>query len=193
MFSNFTRLLLLCLAINVFNSFHLKAQDQRPNIIFILTDDQRWDAIGASGNDLVHTPEMDKLADEGSYFRNALVTTPICAASRATIFTGLYERSHAYTFQTGPIKSEYMETAYPKLLKEAGYKVGFFGKFGVNYKDMEGLFDTFESYDRNGRYSDRRGYFFKTIGADTVHLTRYTGQQALDFIDDANPDQPFCL
>jgi arylsulfatase A-like enzyme len=189
----FTRLLLICLVINVSNSFHLKAQDQRPNIIFILTDDQRWDAIGASGNDLVHTPEMDKLAAEGSYFKNALVTTPICAASRATIFTGLYERSHAYTFQTGPIKSEYMEIAYPKLLKEAGYKVGFFGKFGVNYRDSETMFDTFESYDRNGRYSDRRGYFFKTIGADTVHLTRYTGQRALDFIDDATPDQPFCL
>lgn len=188
-----TRLVLLLLAINVFNSFHSEAQNQRPNIIFILTDDQRWDAIGASGNDLVHTPEMDKLADEGSYFKNALVTTPICAASRATIFTGLYERSHAYTFQTGPIKSEYMETAYPKLLKEAGYKVGFFGKFGVNYRDSEDMFDVFESYDRNGRYSDRRGYFYKTIGADTVHLTRYTGQQALNFIDDATPDQPFCL
>lgn len=188
-----TRLVLLLLAINVFNSFESKAQDQKPNIIFILTDDQRWDALGYSGNDLIHTPEMDKLAEEGTYFQNALVTTPICAASRATIFTGLYERSHAYTFQTGPIKSAYMETAYPKLLKEAGYKVGFFGKFGVNYKDLDGLFDSFESYDRNGRFSDRRGYYFKTIGADTVHLTRYTGQQALDFIDEADADQPFCL
>ena len=188
-----TRLVLLLLAINVFNSFDSKAQDQKPNIIFILTDDQRWDALGYSGNDLIHTPEMDKLAEEGTYFQNALVTTPICAASRATIFTGLYERSHAYTFQTGPIKSAYMETAYPKLLKEAGYKVGFFGKFGVNYKDLDGLFDSFESYDRNGRFSDRRGYYFKTIGADTVHLTRYTGQQALDFIDEADADQPFCL
>lgn len=188
-----TRLVLLLLAINVFNSFESKAQDQKPNIIFILTDDQRWDALGYSGNDLIHTPEMDKLAEEGTYFQNALVTTPICAASRATIFTGLYERSHAYTFQTGPIKSAYMETAYPKLLKEAGYKVGFFGKFGVNYKDLDGLFDSFESYDRNGRFSDRRGYYYKTIGADTVHLTRYTGQQALDFIDEADADQPFCL
>lgn len=188
-----TKLVLFLLAINVFNSFQSKAQNQRPNIIFILTDDQRWDALGYAGNDLIHTPEMDKLAEEGSYFQNALVTTPICAASRATIFTGLYERSHAYTFQTGPIKSGYMETAYPKLLKEAGYKVGFFGKFGVNYKDLGGLFDSFESYDRNGKFSDRRGYYYKTIGADTVHLTRYTGQQALDFIDEANIDQPFCL
>ena len=167
--------------------------DKKPNIIFILTDDQRWDALGHAGNELIHTPEMDRLAEEGAYFKNALVTTPICAASRATIFTGLYERTHAYTFQTGPIKAEYMETAYPKLLKEAGYRVGFYGKYGVNHKDLAGQFDEYESYDRNGQFKDRRGYFYKTIGSDTVHLTRYTGQQALDFIDQANPDEPFCL
>ncbi|MBD3628567.1 sulfatase-like hydrolase/transferase [Cyclobacterium sp.] len=167
--------------------------DKKPNIIFILTDDQRWDALGHAGNELIHTPEMDRLAEEGAYFKNALVTTPICAASRATIFTGLYERTHAYTFQTGPIKAEYMETSYPKLLKEAGYRLGFYGKYGVNYKDLAGQFDEYESYDRNGQFKDRRGYFYKTIGSDTVHLTRYTGQQALDFIENANADEPFCL
>ncbi|WP_439482798.1 sulfatase-like hydrolase/transferase [Cyclobacterium plantarum] len=167
--------------------------DKKPNIIFILTDDQRWDALGHAGNELIHTPEMDRLAEEGAYFKNALVTTPICAASRATIFTGLYERTHAYTFQTGPIKAEYMETAYPKLLKEAGYRLGFYGKYGVNHKDLSGQFDEYESYDRNGQFKDRRGYFYKTIGSDTVHLTRYTGQQALDFIEKASPDEPFCL
>ncbi|NHE57822.1 sulfatase-like hydrolase/transferase [Cyclobacterium plantarum] len=167
--------------------------DKKPNIIFILTDDQRWDALGHAGNELIHTPEMDRLAEEGAYFKNALVTTPICAASRATIFTGLYERTHAYTFQTGPIKAEYMETAYPKLLKEAGYRLGFYGKYGVNHKDLAGQFDEYESYDRNGQFKDRRGYFYKTIGSDTVHLTRYTGQQALDFIEKASPDEPFCL
>lgn len=165
----------------------------KPNIIFILTDDQRWDALGHAGNDLIHTPEMDRLAREGAYFKNAMVTTPICAASRATIFTGLYERTHAYTFQTGPIKREYMDTAYPKMLKEAGYRVGFYGKFGVNHKDLAEQFDEYESYDRNGQFTDRRGYFYKTIGSDTVHLTRYTGQQALDFIEQANPGEPFCL
>ena len=91
---------------------------QRPNIIFILTDDQRWDALGYAGNELVTTPEMDKLAREGVYFKNGLVTTPICAASRASIFSGLYERTHAYNFQTGAMKEEYMELAYPRLLKE---------------------------------------------------------------------------
>ncbi len=165
----------------------------KPNIIFILTDDQRWDALGYSGNSIIQTPEMDELAQLGSYFKNAIVTTPICSASRASIFTGVHERSHRYTFQTGSIRSEYMEKSYPKLLKEAGYYTGFFGKFGVNFPGMNQLFDEIESYDRNGRYPDRRGYYYKKIGKDTVHLTRYTGQKALDFIGDAPSGKPFCL
>ena len=77
------------------------ASPQSPNIIFILTDDQRFDALGYAGNTLIQTPEMDKLAASGTYFKNATVTTPICAASRATILSGLYERTHRFNFQTG--------------------------------------------------------------------------------------------
>ena len=72
----------------------------KPNIIFILTDDHRTSAMGYAGNPIVQTPEMDKLAREGTYFRNAFASTPISAASRACIISGLYERTHKYTFQT---------------------------------------------------------------------------------------------
>lgn len=170
-----------------------KTAGDKPNIIFILTDDQRWSALGYAGNTFATTPEMDKLAQSGVYFSNAIVTTPICSASRSSIFTGLHERTHKYTFQTGDIRSEYMENAYPKLLKEAGYYTGFFGKFGVNSQGREKMFDVVDIYDRNNRYKDYRGYFYKTIDGDTVHLTRYTGQQALDFIDKAPGDKPFLL
>ncbi|WKN41179.1 family 78 glycoside hydrolase catalytic domain [Tunicatimonas pelagia] len=164
-----------------------------PNIIFILTDDQRWDALGYAGNELIHTPEMDKLAKQGTYFSHAMVTTPICAGSRASILSGLYERTHRYNFQSGPMQEHYMQQAYPRLLKEAGYRTGFYGKFGVNYPDLNALFDEYESYDRNNKFKDRRGYYYKALGEDTVHLTRYTGQQALDFIDRADSRTPFCL
>ncbi|MEZ5044763.1 MAG: family 78 glycoside hydrolase catalytic domain [Saprospiraceae bacterium] len=170
-----------------------KGANTQPNIIFILTDDQRWDALGYAGNALIHTPEMDKLAQSGVYFKNAMVTTPICAASRATIFTGLYERTHGFNFQTGEVRQEYMDQAYPKLLKEAGYYTGFYGKYGVIYNDLSALFNEYESYDRNNQYPDRRGYYYKTLGKDTVHLTRYTGQKALDFIEKMDPSRPFCL
>ncbi|GAB3217598.1 sulfatase [Algoriphagus aestuariicola] len=169
------------------------AQSHQPNIIFILTDDQRWDALGFAGNEIIQTPEMDKLAEQGTYFENAFVTTPICAASRASILTGLYERTHGYTFGQGDIKEPFMAQSYPVELKRAGYHTGFFGKFGVNYPGFSGLFDEGEDYDRNGKFKDRRGYFFKTIGEDTVHLTRYTGQQAQDFIQKAPKDKPFML
>jgi arylsulfatase A-like enzyme len=189
---NFTYCILLILSFLAVNS---QAQNKvsKPNIIFILTDDQRFDALGYAGNKYAHTPEMDKLARQGSYFKKALVTTPICAASRASILSGMQERSHRYTFQTGNIKQEYMENAYPKVLKNAGYYTGFYGKYGVKYDQNEQLFNEYEDYDRNGKYTDRRGYFFKTLGKDTVHLTRYTGQKGIDFIEKAPTDKPFCL
>lgn len=170
-----------------------RADAQKPNIIFILTDDHRREALGYAGNNIVQTPEMDKLAASGIYFKNAFVTTPICAASRASLLTGLYERTHRYTFQAGPIREEQMRFSYPKVLKENGYYTAFFGKYGVKYDDMDTLFNEHDDYDRDTKFKDRRGYFYKTLKGDTVHLTRYTGQQAVDFIDKAPKNQPFCL
>ncbi len=184
------QLLLLLLITGIQSSAQ---SEDRPNVIFILTDDQRFDALGYTGNELAHTPEMDALAKEGTFFWNAMVTTPICAASRASLLTGLYERTHRFNFQTGNIREEYMAKAYPKLLRDAGYMTGFFGKYGIRYDGQDKLFDTYELYDRNNAYKDHRGYYYKTIDNDTVHLTRYTGQQGLDFIDQSDPSQPFCL
>lgn len=171
-----------------------KKDNEKPNIIFILTDDQRFDAIGYAGNEFVETPEMDDLAKSGTYFHTAIVTTPICAASRASLFTGLHERAHNFNFQTGNVREEYMLNSYPTVLKNNGYYTGFFGKYGVRYNELDKQFDEYESYDRNNRYKDRRGYYYKTLDNDTVHLTRYTGQKALDFIDkNATNEKPFCL
>ncbi len=167
--------------------------DGLPNIIFILTDDQRWDALGYAGNNEILTPEMDKLAREGNYFRNAFVTTPICIAARASFFTGLYERTHGHTFQQGEIDHAFMDHSYPALMMESPYYTGFFGKFGISYSLRDNLFDEAEVFDRNNSYRDRRGFFYKTIDGDTVHLTRYTGHQAIEFIKNAPEDKPFCL
>lgn len=168
------------------------AQSKKPNIIFILTDDQRWDALGIAGNTIIQTPEMDALANSGAYFKNAFSTTPICAASRASILTGLYERTHGYTFQKPTLKKPYADIMYPKILKENGYHVGFFGKLGVTIDNPHQYFDESDFYDR-GTSADRRGYFYKKLGKDTVHLTRFSGQQAQEFINKAPSDKPFCL
>ncbi|WP_298495833.1 sulfatase [uncultured Algibacter sp.] len=175
------------------NNKSSEIKEEKPNIIFILTDDQRWDALGYAGNDLAHTPEMDKLAKNGVFFENTIATTPICAASRASIFSGLQERTHNYSFTTGVMKDEYMENAYPRLLKKAGYYTGLYGKFGVKYKKLDSLYDVHENYDLRYDRKDITSYYYKTLGKDTVHLTRYTGEKALQFLDKAPTDKPFCL
>ena len=79
-------LIIFCIAVlALFQSCNREGASERkpPNIIFILTDDQRWDALGYAGNPIIQTPHMDELARSGLYFQNAFVTTPICAASRA--------------------------------------------------------------------------------------------------------------
>src|SRR5260370_7987601 len=73
---------------------------KRPNILFLLTDDQRWDALGCAGNAIIQTPNMDALARDGVRFPNMFVTTAICAASRASILTGLHNRTHRFTLHT---------------------------------------------------------------------------------------------
>jgi arylsulfatase A-like enzyme len=161
--------------------------EEKPNIVFLLTDDQRWDALGYAGNDIIHTPGMDKLAAEGVYFPNAFVTTPICAASRASILSGMYERTHGMTFNTPPLSKKYVDISYPQLLKEAGYYNGFIGKFGMWLENKldTGLFDVYDPYGT--------GFYWRQRGKGHVHLTDLTGEKAVDFIKDAPGDRPFCL
>ena len=122
------------------------------------------------------------------------MTTPICGASRATIITGLYERKHNFTLGGTTLNPVYLKKNYPLELSKNGYYTGFFGKFGIkNNGDLSNIFSEFEVYDRNNKFKDHRGYYYKSIGKDTVHLTQYTGHKALAFIDNAPSDRPFCL
>ncbi len=170
----------------------LKSQPatKRPNIIFILTDDQRWDAMGFAGNPIIRTPNMDKLAREGIYFTHAFVTTPICAASRASIATGLYETTHQFTFDTPPLKKEFIRNSYYNILKENGYYTGFLGKFGMQFEDGEEkqIFDIYDAYMPD--------FYYRLTGKGWGHhtyLTYLTGQKAVDFLKNAPKEKPFCL
>ncbi len=156
-------------------------QQQPPNIVFILADDQRNDALGCAGHPLIKTPVIDKLAEHGLRFTNAFVTTPICAASRATILTGLVERSHGYTFGKDNLSSAVMSNTYAAALKKAGYQTGFFGKFGIkmNYNPGD-LFDIYTFRDRP--YLTPEG-----------HIDQLNTKEAIQFIEDRNTSRPFCL
>jgi arylsulfatase A-like enzyme len=164
------------------------ADAPRPNVLFILTDDQRWDMMGCAGNPIIRTPNMDALAKDGVRFRNMFVTTAICAASRASIFTGLYERTHRYTFNTKPITDEHVAISYPALLRQAGYRTGFVGKFGVGVEKgaTARMFDSFVPLTRNP-------YWKKQPGGTEKHLTDIEGEKAVAFLDTVKPGEPFCL
>jgi len=160
----------------------------RPNVVFILSDDQRYDTMGAAGNKIIRTPAMDSLARDGVRFTNAFVTTPICAASRATLFTGLYERTHRYTFGTPPIKDAHLDRSYPVQLKQAGYRTGFIGKFGVGVAPggQKRMFDYFQPLDRTP-------YFKKQPDGTERFVEDLAGDKAVEFLDTCKPAQPFCL
>ena len=121
-----------------------EADDTRPNLLVLVTDDHPFDALGAAGHPVLRTPHMDALAARGVFFTHAFVTTPICAASRASLFTGRYERSHGYTFTRPPLGEDLVRQSYPSLLRAAGYRVGLVGKLGVNItpEGRAAMFDT---------------------------------------------------
>lgn len=161
----------------------------RPNVIFFLSDDQRADFLSCAGHPIVKTPHIDKLAAAGVRFENAFVTTSICAASRATLLTGLYERSHKYTFGMPPISAEQIAASYPAVLKQAGYRTGFVGKFGVSVppqSEQKVMFDSFVPLNRNP-------YFKPQPDGTKRHLTNITGDKAIEFVESCSSEQPFCL
>ena len=116
---------------------------KRNPILFLSSPTISGDALGFAGNPIIKTPNMDKLAGSGLYFKNAFVTTAICTDSRASLFTGLYERTHNYTFGQPPLNNQNMFESYPYLLRKAEYKTGFVGKFGVKVNEgiRDSLFD----------------------------------------------------
>jgi arylsulfatase A-like enzyme len=160
-----------------------------PNIIFFLSDDHRADFLGCAGHPILKTPTIDQLASQGVRFKNAFVTTSICAASRATLFTGLWERSHKYTFGTPAITPRLVQGSYPRELREAGYRTGFVGKFGVNVGGKaatDTMFDVFLPLNRNP-------YLKPQPNGPPRHLTDIAGDKAIDFLSQSSKDQPFCL
>src|SRR5829696_5698393 len=95
--------------------------DRRPNLVLFLTDDQRADCLGVAGHPLLKTPNIDRLATEGVYFRNAFVTTSICCISRASFMTGQLCRHHGVSDLNTPLAPTVLASSFPALLKKAGY------------------------------------------------------------------------
>lgn len=105
-----------------------KISESQRNVIFILTDDHRYDYMGFTGKvPWLETPELDKLAAEGAYMENAFVTTSLCSPSRAIILTGQFSHVHTIVDNVAPNPGNL--TFFPEYLQQAGYQTGFFGKW----------------------------------------------------------------
>ncbi|MDP4624481.1 MAG: sulfatase-like hydrolase/transferase [Akkermansiaceae bacterium] len=186
----------------------------RPNIVFILTDDQRKDSLPCYGDTFVKTPEIDKLAAEGVVFDNATVTSAICTPSRACYFLGQYERRHSINFNSGTTMApEAWEKSYPVLLRESGYYTGYVGKNHVpigsqGYESgiMEKSFDFwYAGHGHLSFYPKNVHEIFNNNPADTqvevvtegaLSFLKNDGSYidgALSFLKSRPADKPFCL
>lgn len=121
---------------------------ERPNIVFIMSDDHAYQAISAYSDRLMQTPNIDRIANEGMLFTNACVTNSICAPSRAVILTGKHSHLNGKIDNHSPFDTSNM--TFPQLLHDAGYQTAMFGKlhFGNNPKG----FDEFKILPGQGTY-----------------------------------------
>lgn len=131
-----------------------KALPARPNILFMLTDDQRWDALGLAGHRHLRTPNLDRLGREGVHFRNAFCTTSLCSPSRASILSGLYAHAHGVVDNFTEYPAEL--PSFPRVLQAAGYDTAYIGKWhmGENNDQPRPGFNWFVTHKGQGRYFD---------------------------------------
>ncbi len=164
-----------------------KKEEKKPNIIFLLADDLRYNSLGCMGNSIIKTPSIDQLAGHGTLFKNAFVTTSICCISRASIFSGQYAARHGILdFVTNFTDSARMKT-FPLILKGNGYYTGFIGKYGV------GNNLPFTDYDYWKGFPGQGVYFYKDAAGNPLHSTDMMGNQALEFLRTRDKSKPFCL
>ena len=135
------------------------ASKRRPNILFLFSDDQRWDALGCAGNPVIQTPNQDRLAAEGIMFENSFVTTSICCVSRASVLSGQYARRHGINDFEKMFSDAAMAQTYPAILRDHGYYTGFIGKWGIGANYLEKVDKASEFFDFWGGDSFQANYW----------------------------------
>ncbi len=166
-------------------------KNERPNIVFIMSDDHAYQAISAYDNSLIETPNIDRIAKKGMLFTNASVTNSICAPSRATILTGKHSHINGKVDNVNPFDTT--NVTFPQLLQEAGYQTAMFGKlhFGNNPKG----FDQFKILPGQGSYYNPE-FITKNEGEIKVngYVTDIITDMTLDWLSkEREAEKPFML
>jgi len=167
---------------------------KRPNILFMLTDDQRWDAIGLAGNKQLKTPNMDRLGHEGVYFQNAFCTTSLCSPSRASILSGLYAHNHGVVNNFTEYPTELK--SFPLVLQGEGYDTAYIGKWhmGEHNDEPRPGFNWFVTHKGQGKYFDTE---FNINGKKREvvkgYYTKVVTDMAEEWLKRPRGDKPWCL
>ncbi len=166
----------------------------RPNVVFVLTDDQRSDALSCMGAKHLKTPSIDRLAAEGVLFKNHFCTTSLCSPSRASILGGLYAHAHGVTNNFTDYPKEL--PTFPRQLQSEGYATAYIGKWHMGEKDdsMRPGFDHFITHQGQGKYFDT--VFRVNNGERKVvpgYYTTVVTDMAIDWMRQQKKDKPFML
>lgn len=168
-----------------------RSSTQKPNIIFIMSDDHAYQAISAYDDRLIETPNIDRIADMGILFTQASVTNSICAPSRATILTG--KHSHLNGKVDNHFAFDTTNVTFPQLLQDAGYQTAMFGK--LHFGNSPKGFDEFKILPGQGSYYNPE-FITKKEGNIKVegYVTDIVTDMTLDWLDqDREKDKPFML
>ncbi len=165
---------------------------RQPNLIVILTDDQRFDALGANGNPHIHTPTLDRLLRSGVRFTDAHVVMSLCSPSRAAILTGRYGSANGVTGLGDGLHPG--EQTFVQLLKEAGYRTAMVGKWHIEQSPQELGFDFSCTFRANGTYFGRKVTDNGVTVTPAEHVDAYCVARSRAFLDRCmRYDEPFVL
>jgi len=171
------------------------AVEQRPNVLLILTDDQRWDAVGYHDKPLlgIDTPNIDRLAEEGVQFNNMFVTSSLCSPSRASFLSGTYAHTHGVrdNFTDYPRELE----SFPMAMQKSGYQTAYIGKWHMGEADDSRRpgYDYWVTHKGQGKYYDTT---FNVDGERQTVLGYYAHvvtDMANDWIKNRDTDKPFAM
>ncbi len=165
-----------------------------PNVLFLLTDDQRWDALGLAGHKHLKTPNIDRLGQEGVYFKNTFCTTSLCSPSRASILSGLYAHAHGVTNNFTEYPTNFK--SFPMVLQSIGYDTAYIGKWHMGEENDEPRpgFNWFVTHKGQGKYFDTE-FNINGVKREVVpgYYTHVVTDMAEDWLKRERGDRPWCM